>query len=73
MPFLCEEMSALVAEWRALVPPSNEPPVTPPPPKDHPKQVIEVNLVINLEKGDGGDDDLEQIDDPRGILDHQDQ
>ena len=28
--------------------------------------------MINLEKGDGSDDDLEQIDDPRGVLDHQD-
>ena len=72
MSFLGEEISALVTEWRALVSLSDEPLVAPPPPKDHPEQVIEANLVIDLEEGDGGDDDLEQIDDPRGNLDHQD-
>ena len=72
LSFLGKEMNALVVEWRASVPLSDKPPVTPPPLEDHPKQVIEVDLVINLEEGDGGDDDLERIDDPRGILDHQD-
>ena len=47
-----------------------EPPVTPPPLEVHPEQVIEADSVINLEEGDGSGDELEQIDDSRGILDH---
>ena len=50
------------------VPLSDEPPATPLPPEDLPEQVIETNPVINPEEGD----DLERIDDPRGISDHQD-
>ena len=69
-----------MAQWRAPVPPSDEPLVPQSyeplvillPPKDHPEQVIKANSVVNLEEDDGGDDDLEQIDDPRGVLDHQD-
>ena len=77
-----------MAEWHASVPPSDElliplsgeppipltsePPVTPPPLEDRPKQVIEVDLMINLVEGDGSGDNVEWIDDPRGILDHQD-
>ena len=60
----------MVAVWCALVPPFDEPPVTPPPLKDCVEQVIEANTVINLEEGDGSDDDLKQINDPRGVLDH---
>ena len=64
----------MVAEWHAFVPPSDEPPVppsgeplvTPPPPEDHPEQVIEADPVINLEEGDGSGDDLEGINDPQG-------
>ena len=59
-----------MAKWCAPIPSSEEPLVTPPPPVDRLKQVIKVNLVINLEEGDHSDDDLERIDDPRGILDH---
>ena len=59
-----------------LVPLSSELPVTlsskPPAltPEVHPEQVIEANLVVNLEESDRSEDDLEQIDDLRGILDH---
>ena len=70
MSFLGEKMSALVAEWCALVPYSDEPIVIPPPPEDRPKQVIKADPVINLEEGDGVNDDLKQINDPMGILDH---
>ena len=63
-------MSAFVAVWCALVPPFDEPLVTPPPLEDCAEQVIEANTVINLEEGDGSDDDLKQINDPRGVLDH---
>ena len=70
LSFLGEEMSTLVAEWRASVLPSDEPLVTPPPQEVRPEQVTKADLVINLEEGDGVDDDLEWIDDPRGILDH---
>ena len=63
-----------------LVPPSDELPRTPsserpvilPPLEVHPKQVIEDNPIVNVEEGDEGDDNLERIDDPRGVLDHQD-
>ena len=72
LSFLGAEMSALVAEWRAPVPSSDEPSVTLPPLEYRFEQVIEAYLVINLEKGDDLDDDLEWIDDPRGVLDHQD-
>ena len=45
--------------------PSGEPPVTPPPSEVHPKYVIKVDSVVNLEKSDGNGDDLEWIDDLR--------
>ena len=82
LSFLSAKLSSMVAEWRAFIPSSDEPPipqfskppvtlsseplVTPPPLKDYPKQVIEANL----EEGDGSGDNLERINDPRGILDH---
>ena len=88
LSFLCTKLSAIMAECfysmsqfdKPLVPPSGEPPVTPsgeplitPPPLEYrPKQVIEADPVIKLEEGDESGDDLERIDDPRGILDHQD-
>ena len=72
MFFLGKEMSALEVEWRAPIPPFDEPLVTPPPPEDCPEQVIEADPVIDLEEGEDTDDDLEQINNPRGILDHQD-
>ena len=37
-----------------------------------PEQVIEGDLMVNIEESDGSGDDLERIDDPRGVLDHQD-
>ena len=70
--FLGKEMSALVVKWRVPVPLSDDLPVSPLPPEDHPEQVINADPIIHLEEGDVIDDDLEQIDDPREILDHQD-
>ena len=61
----------MVAEWHAPVPTSNKPPITLPPPEDRPKQVIKDNPVVNLEEEDDGDDDLERIDDPKGVMDYQ--
>ena len=46
-------------------------PVIPQSPEVHPEQVIEDNLMVNLEEGDDSDDNLERINDPRGVLDHQ--
>ena len=60
-----------MAEWLAPVPLSDDPPVALPPSEDCHEKVIEAYPVINLEEGVGDDDDLERIDDPRGIRDHQ--
>ena len=75
-------------QWRAsllqseepFIPPSDELPRTPsgelsviPPPLEvHPEQVIKGDLVVQIEENDRNGDDLEQIDDPKRVLDQQD-
>ena len=54
------------------VPLSGKPLVTPSPLEVHHEQDIEADPMVNLEESDGSGDDLERIDDLRGILDHQD-
>ena len=52
--------------------PSSELLVILPPPKVHREQVIKDDPVVQIEESDGSGDDLEQIDDHSGVLDHQD-
>ena len=100
LSFLGEKLNAQVVawhdQWRASLPPSDEPPAPPsaevpasslsglqrtssgevpaiPPLLEvHREQVIEDDPVVQIEESDGSEDNLEQINDPSGVLDHQD-
>ena len=52
--------------------PSSELPTIPPPPEVHHEQAIEDDPVVEIEESDGSGDNLEGINDPSGVLDHQD-
>ena len=81
---LNEQVAVWRDQWRASLPPSDEPfaspsvevlapsssevPTIPPPPKVYHEQVIEDDLVVQIEESDGSRDDLEWIDNPNGVL-----
>ena len=77
-------------QWRASLPPADEPLASPPtkvhaplsgealtiPPPSlevHREQVIEDDSVVRADESDRNGDDVEQIDNPNNVLDHQEE
>ena len=72
LPLADEPLASPSAEVPA--PPSGEAPIIPPPPlKVHREYVIEDSPVVRIEVSDESGDDVEQVDNLDGVLDHQEE